>query len=587
MTLARRWTSPRGTQPPRTHLSRSRPQIGLRPQVESLENVVLLSLPPASVQGEAPTLQVAILSRSGPGVIQGGITQQKVVKLKVTTAPGQQVSLAAGSGGLGKPAAHPSKSGKLTVSVALHPGVNQLSVSATPNGGTSAVSVPLSIVYWPKPFFRPFDGSPTPPNQQYTWLTPRPNPYLTSQVGRPNASDISQSLAEDPSHPAFSPDMTLGMAFFAQFVAHDVSEDATLGGQGPSVNPSSPLNMRTPALDLDVVYGLGPHAQPQFYTPDGLFFPLGPGGRDLARDPTGQAIIPDPRDDENGIVASIHLAFQKLHNTLMSQALDGADPNNLSPEQKDAVFAMVRNQVIGLYQGIVANQMSVAFTGRPLPKHEPPLSNIPAEFGEAVFRVGHTLVPNQIVVNHVGTVKSPTDPSLNGPGSEVPYDLLFGSRAQHAAGFDDRIADNMRTLLIPMSPTDPSQGDAVGGNSPNIGPGQVIDGVMHLDIVETDILRGRELLLPSGEQYLAQMQHRPFDPANGNTDLFVYTLREAAPLGHLGKVGTDIFDRSLGGVLAADPYGYLKSNRFSRQQSNAFRSTTFEDVLHMIGAPGF
>ncbi|MBX6313259.1 MAG: hypothetical protein IRY99_10155, partial [Isosphaeraceae bacterium] len=358
-------------------------------------------------------------------------------------------------------------------------------------------------------------------------------------------------------------------------------------GQGPTPDPNRPIDVRTPALDLDPVYGQGPHGTPEFYTPDGLFFRLGANGNDLLRDAHGVALIGDPRNDDNGLIASIHLAFQKYHNTLMTRALNGIDPNSLTQPQKDALFAMVHNEVVAYYQGIVTHEFAEAITGKPIPSDEPPLTAVPIEFSGAVFRMGHSLVPNTIIVDHQGDTKNPTDPTLRQNGF-IPYDLLFGPHAQHAAALDDKISDTMRTLLIPLSPTDPGQGDLIGGNAPNIGMGQIIDGVMHLDLVETNILRGRELHLPSGEEYLAMLDHKPYHPAtDGNTDLFVYILKEATPLGHLGRVGTDVVDRTIGGLIAADPYRYDNPAIFSKAQINTFRNATFEKLLHEIGTPGF
>jgi hypothetical protein len=448
----------------------------------------------------------------------------------------------------------------------------------------------MDLVYEPMAFARPYNGSPTPANSPFTRIIPNSQAYGLNAAPRPDAKTISLQMAEDPNHPSYSsaPKIELGLVFFGQFVDHDLNFNTTEAGQGASVDPNHPINRRTPALDLDPVYGGGPHGDPEFYTPDGLFFRLGTNGNDLLRDPNGVAIIGDPRNDDNGMIAQIHLAFQKYHNLLMARALHGVDTGSLNPAQKDALFNAVHDRVIGFYQGIVANKFGTAITGRPIPTNEPPLANVPAEFDMAVFRLGHTLVPNTVVVDHQGDRKSPIDPSLRGPGAFVPMDLLFGPHAQSSAKFDNKIAEVMRELLIPLSPTNPGAGDLIGGNSPNIGQGQIINGVMHLDLVETNILRGREVHLPSGEEYLAMLQHRPYNPAtDGNTDLFQYVMDEATPLGHLGTVGTDVVDRTIGGLLAADPYRYNNPARFTPRQIAQFQHATVEKLLHQIGTPGF
>ena len=248
---------------------------------------------------------------------------------------------------------------------------------------------------------------------------------------------------------------------------------------------------------------------------------------------------------------------------------------------------MVRNEVIAFHQGIVTNELAIAFTGKPVPDDMPPLTSIPVEFAAAVYRLGHTLVPNTIVVNEWGERLNPTDPSLREPANAVPYSLLFGPRAQPASRFDAVLSQTMHTLLIPFSPTNAGPGDLIGGNAPNIGMGHSINGVMHLDLAETNILRGREQLLPSGEEYLAMLNKRPYRPqSDGNTDLFLYMLQEAAPLGHLGRVGSDVFDRTIGGVLAADPCRYTNPALFQPLQIFQFHQATVEMLLLLHGAFG-
>jgi hypothetical protein len=515
------------------------------------------------------------------------VARRDVVRMSGRTMPDRLIAVGPASGGHAREFIRSGPSGRFDLTMRLHPGVNAMTVRLV--GMRRFAPMTMALVYVPKAFARPYNGSPTPQNSPFTRIIPNSQAYGANAAPRPAAKAISLQMAEDPDHPSFSsPKIELGLVFFGQFVDHDLNFNSTEEGQGASIDPNNPINRRTPALDLDPVYGGGPHGDPEFYTPDGLFFKLGTNGNDLLRDPNGVAIIGDPRNDDNGMIAQIHLAFQKYHNLLMTRALHGVDPSSLNPAQKDALFNAVHERVIGFYQGIVANQFGTVITGRPISTKEPPLANVPAEFDMAVFRLGHTLVPNTLVVDHQGDRKSPTDPSLRGPGAFVPMDLLFGRGAQPSAKFDDKVSETMRELLILLSPTDPGAGDLIGGDSANIGEGQIIDGVMHLDLVETNILRGREVHLPSGEEYLAMLDHRPYNPAtDGNTDLFQYILDEATPLGHLGRVGTDVVDRTIGGLLAADPYRFNNPARFTPKEIAEFQHATFEKLLHQIGTPGF
>ena len=120
-----------------------------------------------------------------------------------------------------------------------------------------------------------------------------------------------------------------GMTFLGQFVDHDVTLDAT-SALGSRIDPSTIPNVRTPSLDLDCVYGAGPEASPHLYGAGEAEHFLVHGRkdnpRDLARTCAGKALIGDPRNDENILVAQVQSVFIELHNILMSKRVeDGAD----------------------------------------------------------------------------------------------------------------------------------------------------------------------------------------------------------------------------------------------------------------------
>ena len=77
-------------------------------------------------------------------------------------------------------------------------------------------------------------------------------------------------------------------------------------------------NSRTPSLDLDSVYGAGPVGDPQLYDPADRGKLRGRFRRPVrgpaARDDGEAAIIGDPRNDENLIIAGLQCAFILFHN---------------------------------------------------------------------------------------------------------------------------------------------------------------------------------------------------------------------------------------------------------------------------------
>src|SRR5690349_3057683 len=90
------------------------------------------------------------------------------------------------------------------------------------------------------------------------------------ELGRPGgALDANDLLAAGPrqliADPSLStnnpnnPTHTAGTTFFGQFLDHDITFDAS-SPLGRATEPQAASNFRTPALDLDSVYGAGPVA---------------------------------------------------------------------------------------------------------------------------------------------------------------------------------------------------------------------------------------------------------------------------------------------------------------------------------------
>src|SRR5579862_4400404 len=125
-----------------------------------------------------------------------------------------------------------------------------------------------------------------------------------------------------------NPTMTAGSTFVGQFIDHDITFDQT-SKLGVPQNPLSSPNTRTPLLDLDSVFGGGPGRRPDLYAEnsDGTVGPklkIGSGGvhEDVPRTPNGDgsysAILGDPRDDENVMVAGLHCAHILFYNRVLS-----------------------------------------------------------------------------------------------------------------------------------------------------------------------------------------------------------------------------------------------------------------------------
>ncbi|MGH3753191.1 MAG: hypothetical protein ACRDRP_10925 [Pseudonocardiaceae bacterium] len=194
--------------------------------------------------------------------------------------------------------------------------------------------------------------------------------------------DAADPLREGPvrliTNPELSPrnvdqnigDMTAGTTFVGQFLDHDVTSDTT-SRLGVVTKPAQTPNTRDPRINLDSVYGGGPSASPQLYLPaDRAKFRIESSGlfEDLPRNPDLTAIIADPRNDENLMIAGLHAAFLLAHN----RAVDFRQANGLpgDPGGNPATGAPTslpqRNLLRHLTWSMPSGQRIAASTGSPV-----------------------------------------------------------------------------------------------------------------------------------------------------------------------------------------------------------------------------
>lgn len=475
-------------------------------------------------------------------------------------------------------------------------------------------------------FQRPFDGVPTARESAFTRIVPAV-PYRGTRTLDP--ATLASRFSETSTTPA-EMGMTAGFGYFGQFVDHDL--DLSLEAETSFLLPpfvksleedvnGDFVNLRTPGLDLDSVYGFGPlagvSAAEAWYDFDSgvglrFRFATGPsGGLDFLRDAkTGRALIGDPRNDENGLIGQLHRAFQQLHNKTVDRILnrDAIDEMTLTPGSAAwwEVFHEARNYTTAYYQGIVGNDFLRRLTGRSLFDALdsivepvgilPEGPQIPLEFAHAAYRL-HTIIPNQVQIGSSDFV-SPIDPILR---STVNWGYLFGPRATPASRVDTFVPAELRNIVSLVIPG---------------------TGVVTLDLGQTNIMRGRETLNPSGEAYLdmllAELGLLPdaatvrgktvlnwttgsavFTNADDaamladllaeNTDLWVYVMAEASlNNGLLGPVGQDILERTIGDLLRTDDYSLVGANaaQFTAAQLDLFKAATLDGLIATIYTPG-
>jgi hypothetical protein len=255
---------------------------------------------------------------------------------------------------------------------------------------------------------------------------------------------LSANNRNNPSH-------TAGTTFFGQFIDHDITFDTT-SRLGVTTDPAVSANSRTPSLDLDSVYGEGPVASPQLYDPadhDKLRIDFGGRFEDLSRvdGGTNTAIIPDPRNDENLIIAGLQCAFILFHNNAVDWACDRGYKGG-------STFDQARQLTTWHYHWLVVHEFlpqivgqsmvdDVLRNGRRFYKPRMREGFIPVEFQTGVYRFGHSMVRPSYRANLSGDNGGPFfgmvfDPA--GEGQSDPIDLRGGARAAAL----HRLADLLR-----------------------------------------------------------------------------------------------------------------------------------------------
>ncbi|WP_346910233.1 peroxidase family protein [uncultured Roseibium sp.] len=270
-----------------------------------------------------------------------------------------------------------------------------------------------------------------------------------------------------------------GMTFLGQFIDHDITLDAT-SALGTRIDPAMIPNVRTPSLDLDCVYGAGPEASPHLYGADEaeqfLVFGRAENPRDLARTCAGKALIGDPRNDENIIVAQIQAIFIELHNLLMSKRVEDGDTAkdihacahegmaehtwhaHVHPKLRS--FEEVRRFIRLHYQWVVWNELLPSFVAEECLKWALESTGfgwnapvMPVEFSGACYRFGHATTQFKYALRQGEAPKGLFALPGFGPrpvDGNIDYDMFFsmngGSTSQKARPVGPKLGSPLLNL---------------------------------------------------------------------------------------------------------------------------------------------
>ena len=355
-----------------------------------------------------------------------------------------------------------------------------------------------------------------------------------------------------------------------------------------STIPVKSQNLRSPTLDLDCIYGLGPEAQPYLFEQGGAFGgaklltgadnpgQAGIAEHDLLRAPNGRAIIGDPRNDENRIISQIQLAIIRFHNHVCDtlNAEEGLEGHDL--------YEAARETTTWHYQWALVNDFLTAICGEPVVERilgcgrQVYCGNvpfIPVEFSVAAYRFGHSMIPMKLQTRKgkarlelFGTTLGLGFDAVTDPLGVVDWHELLDTpenrKVERAQKLDTKLAGDLLALPF-INPPDENS------------------------LATRNLLRGNTFLMPGGEKIAEAIGCDPkqiekvikkvakIDPRIGadGIPLWLYLLAEAEVIGRaepdgstnegeaLGPVGATIVAEVMIGLLELDEHSYLGANR--------------------------
>jgi hypothetical protein len=424
--------------------------------------------------------------------------------------------------------------------------------------------------------------------------------------------------------------------YWGQFVDHDLTantdRDDDISITDVPLQPLQPekvlrklRNLREPQLNLDSVYGNGPASSGQ---PDQVPYEAGKRlridaladgppeelpGHDLPR-VAQKAQIGDRRNDENLVVAQLHLAFLKFHNAV----LDWCAAHPGSEVAGNGSFERARQLVEWHYQWITVHDFLKTLAdedvvtglldnsitpGLPL-QQDTPASEVfmPLEFSVAAYRFGHSMVRAEYDWNSNFGFPGDGSPSatfellfiFTGNGNPAffgadnlpfnwpaQFERLTGAEARPVgapATVPARFARKIDTRIAPPL-----------ADLSNEGHAEISERTRRLlkRLAVRNRLRGYRLAIPTGQAVARSLGIAPLSraqllsvPGAGDgtpspvgdalvdgdfleeTPLWFYVLKEAEVLRdgqRLGPVGSRIVAETILGQLRADPTSFVNS----------------------------
>ena len=366
-----------------------------------------------------------------------------------------------------------------------------------------------------------------------------------------NLNKLAQAMIAGQDIPKDGPDeeesgIPALYTYFGQFVDHDLTFDPE-GSFQRDKDPDAVEDFRTPAFDLDNVYGRGPGDQPYMYDEDGKTLLLGDkltlgnkDARDLQRNGAGRALIGDKRNDENAIVSQLQGLALRFHNRVVREHDKHTTFDHIQKIVRDHYqYVVVHDFLPRIVSAVVLDDLKtngaydeakLKFFTRDKFTNSYHSPFMPVEFSVAAYRLGHSMVRPGYRLNAATLL--PIFPLTTKPGQigfpegltgfrrmtqdwgidwgrfididARDYGISFDNLVEQANLTDEQRFANFRRLQfayrIDTSLVDPlsTLPDSVVDNEPK-------------SLAYRNLKRGREFGLPSGQKVAEYMKAHGVD----------------------------------------------------------------------------
>ena len=429
--------------------------------------------------------------------------------------------------------------------------------------------------------------------------------------------DLGMTMSESD-HPP--PDSLIPSiyTYFGQFVDHDItleakSEKAASVGNR-NLRPltlfemkSNLVNGRKPSLDLDNVY-YKPAARAYSslllgrVTETGLSVPGKDQFNDLPRRAADTnhkydraALIGDERNDENLIIAQLHVAFLRAHNTIAAQGHTFDEARQILRQHYQ--WIIVKDFLPRICDPWIVN--SIINAGNRWFRAEADDLFMPLEFSVAAYRFGHSMVRQRYHVNVNFPAATLADlfelTALSGTLKDqqtlpdawvVQWENFVDGGSNRARPIDTSLTPDLFNLMSFGKPVDPEARLPV-----------------------RNLLRGYMLRLPTGqavaqalslpsltaaeiEQVAQSVNNDQLDAVRAHglsarTPLWYYILAEAAAwgcAGRLGPVGSTLVAEILIGLVRGSKDSILRQNNWQPWLGTTPGEFQLSDLLTLAGA---